>query len=90
METAKLNQLIYFKNVFTLRMLWGRSHVFVSTGNSKLWFPSKLIEFRFDWGRTPEDFGYKHEDKSQKDYRTGDIYADPSAMGRVLRLDETW
>ena len=52
--TAELNQLIYFRDVLTLKwkpeyvLCWGRGYAFVSTGNKKLWIPSKLIEIRFD------------------------------------------
>lgn len=57
--TAELNQPRYFRDVLTLKwksknvLHWGRGYAFVSTGNERLWIPSRLIDTRFDWGRPP-------------------------------------
>ena len=32
----------------------------------KLWFSSKLIKIRFNWGGPPKDIGFRHEVKSQE------------------------
>lgn len=54
METSKLKQPTCFKNVLTLEwklesmLFWGRGYAFVSTGNQKLWFSSKLIKISFE------------------------------------------
>ena len=51
--TAELKQSTYFSNVLTLKgsseyaLHWGRVYAFVSTGNKRLWIPSKLRETRF-------------------------------------------
>ena len=42
-------------------------------GNEKLWIPSKLIKIRFDQGRSPEDLGCRHEEKT---YKTDDLLWD--------------
>lgn len=53
METAELNQPIYFKNVLTSKrklenmLHLERGYAFASTGNEKLFFSSKLIKIRF-------------------------------------------
>lgn len=36
---------------------WGRGFAFVSTGEEKLWIPSKLIKIKSDRGRPPKDLG---------------------------------
>ncbi|EGV97888.1 HERV-K_7p22.1 provirus ancestral Pol protein [Cricetulus griseus] len=49
-KTAELNQPVYFKDVLTSVwkpghvLSWGRGFAFVSTGEEKLWIPSKLIK----------------------------------------------
>ncbi|KAL6038422.1 hypothetical protein STEG23_016128, partial [Scotinomys teguina] len=49
-KTAELNQPIYFKDVLTSEwkpgyvLRWGRGFAFISTGEDKLWIPSKLIK----------------------------------------------
>ena len=51
---AKLNQPDYFKDVLTLQWkpgdvpCWGRRFALVSTGEEKLWTPSKLIKVQFE------------------------------------------
>ena len=71
-ETAELNQPRYFRDVLTSEwklenvLHWGRGYAFVSTGNEKLWIPSKLIKIEFDQGRVNEDLGYRQERKSQE------------------------
>ncbi|KAL6055503.1 hypothetical protein STEG23_020485, partial [Scotinomys teguina] len=53
-KTAELNQPIYFKDVLTSEwkpgyvLRWGRGFAFISTGEDKLWIPSKLIKVRFE------------------------------------------
>ena len=53
-ETIELNQLIYFKDVLTSEwkpghvLCWRRGFAFVSTGEEKLWIPSKLIKIQFE------------------------------------------
>ena len=53
----EFNQLIYFKDVLTSEwkpghvLHWGRGFAFVSTGEEKLWIPSKLIEIGFEQER---------------------------------------
>lgn len=59
-------------------MSWGRGCAFVFTGKKKLWILSKLIKIIFNEGRPPRDLGYRHEERVKKDYRIGNIYADPS------------
>ena len=53
-KSAELNQLLYFKDVLTSEwkpervLYWGRGFAFVSTGEEKLWIPSRLmIKIRF-------------------------------------------
>ena len=54
-KSAELNQPLYFKDVLTSewkpeRVLhWGRGFTFVSTGEEKLWIPSRLVKIRFKW-----------------------------------------
>ena len=49
-KTAELNQPVYFKDVLTSvwkpghLLRWGRGFALVSTGEDKLWIPSKLIK----------------------------------------------
>ena len=49
-KTAELNQLVYIKDVLTSVwkpghvLRWGRGFALVSTGEEKLWIPSKLIK----------------------------------------------
>ena len=51
-KSAELNQPIYFKDVLTSQwkpgdvLHWGRGFTLVSTGEEKLWIPSKLIKVR--------------------------------------------
>ena len=84
MDTAKLRQLIYFKNVLASEwksintLYWGKGLVSLSTGNRKLWLASKLIKTRFGQGRPPENLGYRHEEKKKENCKTVDVYADPS------------
>ena len=35
-------------------------------GNKRLWFPSRLIEIRFDWWRSPEDLGCRHGERKPR------------------------
>ena len=69
-----------FKDVLTIEQTsdnvlhWGRAFAFVSTGNEKLWIPSKLIEIRFGHGKPDEEVGYRGKGKkAKKNYRTGDM-----------------
>ena len=47
---SELKQLVYFKDMLTSQwkpgdvLYWRRSFVLVSTGEKKLWIPSKLIK----------------------------------------------
>lgn len=49
-KTTELNQSVFFKNVLISEqkpeyvLCWGRSLAFVSTGEEKIWVPSKLIK----------------------------------------------
>ena len=51
-KSTELNQPVYFKDVLTSQwkprdvLHWGRGFVLVSTGEEKLWIPSKLIKVR--------------------------------------------
>ena len=53
-KTTELNQLIYFKDVLTSEwkpghvLHWGRNFSFISTGEEKLWIPSKLIKIVYE------------------------------------------
>ena len=53
-KSAELNQLVYIKDVLTSQwkpgdvLHWGRGFALVSTGEEKLWIPSKLIKVRFE------------------------------------------
>ena len=53
-KSAELNQLVYFKDVLTSQwkagdvLRWRRGFAFVSTGEEKLWIPSKLIKVQFE------------------------------------------
>ena len=53
-KTSELNQPVYFKDVLTSQwksgdvLRWGRGFALVSTGEEKLWIPSKLIKVRFE------------------------------------------
>ncbi|MGE9714896.1 DDE-type integrase/transposase/recombinase [Escherichia coli] len=53
-KTAELNQPVYFKDVLTSTwkpghvLRWGRGFALVSTGEEKLWIPSKLIKIRVE------------------------------------------
>ena len=53
-KSAELNQPAYFKDVLTLQWMpgyvlhWGSGFALVSTGEEKLWIPSKLIKFQFE------------------------------------------
>ena len=62
-------------------MCWGGGYTSFSTGNKKMCFSSKQIKISFDWGRPPENLGYRHEKKNKTDYSTDDVPADPSTMG---------
>ena len=52
-KTAELNHLVYFKEILTSEwktgyvLSWRRSFDFVSTGEEKLWIPSRLKNIRF-------------------------------------------
>lgn len=54
--------------------------VFVLTEEEKLWIPSKLIKIRFDQGRSPENFGCRHEGGKARTNKTGNV--DSSAWGQ--------
>ena len=49
-----LNQLVHFKDVLMSEwkpghvLCWGRGFAFVTTGERKLWIPSKLLKIRFE------------------------------------------
>lgn len=43
----------------------GKSLCPFSTGSKKLWFSSKLLKIRFNWGRPPESLGYRHKKRNQ-------------------------
>ena len=49
-KTSELNQLVYFKDVLNSHwkpgdvLCWGRGFALISTGEEKLWIPSKLIK----------------------------------------------
>ena len=51
-KSVELNQLVYIKDVLTSQwkpgdvLRWGRGFALVSTGEEKLWIPSKLIKVR--------------------------------------------
>ena len=51
-KSAELNQPVYIKDVLTFQwkpgdvLRWGRGFALVSTGEEKLWRPSKLIKVR--------------------------------------------
>jgi hypothetical protein len=53
-KNEELGQSIYYKDVLTLEwkpaivLRWGRSYVYLSTENEKIWLPTKL---RFDQGK---------------------------------------
>ena len=53
-KTSELNQPVYFKDVLTSQwkpgdvLCWGRGFALVSTGEEKLWIPSKLIKVHFE------------------------------------------
>ena len=53
-KSSELNQLVHFKDVLTSQwkpgdmLLWERVFTFVSTGEEKLWIPSKLIKTWFE------------------------------------------
>ena len=53
-KTSELNQPVYFKDVLTSQwkpgdvLRWGRGFVLVSTGEEKLWIPSKLIKINVE------------------------------------------
>ena len=53
-KSTELNQPIYFKDVLTSQwkpgdvLRWGRGFALVSTGEEKLWIPSKLINIQFE------------------------------------------
>ncbi|CAO2640481.1 Gag-Pro-Pol polyprotein [Lemmus lemmus] len=52
-KSAELNQPVYFKDVLTSQwkpdvLRWGRGFALISTGEEKLWIPSKLIKIRFE------------------------------------------
>lgn len=66
-KTAELNQPAYIKDILTSEwkmgnvLRWGRGFAYVSTGEEKLWVPSKLIKIRHDKGRPPEVLGNTEE-----------------------------
>jgi hypothetical protein len=37
---------------------WGHGFAYISTGNEKLWMPSKLTKIRIEQERSPENLGY--------------------------------
>ena len=53
-KTSKLNQPVYFKDVLTSQwkpgdvLCWEKHLSLVSTGDEKLWIPSKLIKICFE------------------------------------------
>ena len=53
-NTAGLNQSIYFKNILTSKfkskdmLIWGRGYAFVAKGNDRLWIHSGQRKIRFD------------------------------------------
>ena len=53
-KSAELNQLAYFKDVLTSQwdpgdvLCWGKDFALASTGEEKLWIPSKLIKVQFE------------------------------------------
>ena len=53
-KSSELNQPVYFKDVLTLQwkpgdvLHWGMGFALVSTGEEKLWIPSKLIKIQFE------------------------------------------
>ena len=49
----------------------GESCAFGSTGNEKLWIPSKLREIRLDQGKPPGILATDLMEKAKEDYRTG-------------------
>ena len=66
--TAELHQPISFRSALTLKwkskniLLWEKGYGFVSTANERLWIHSSLTEIRFDWGRPPENSGYRYKE----------------------------
>lgn len=54
------------------------------------WFSSKLTKINFDLGVALKNLCYRHKKGNQERISTVDIYANPSAMGTALRLNETW
>ena len=58
-----------------------RGYTFVSIGNKKkLWIPSKLRKIEFDKGRIPEILTADMKDETMKNYKTGNVYADPPTL----------
>ena len=53
-KTSKLNQPVYFKDVLTSQwkpgdvLHWVKGFPLISTGEEKLWIPSKLIKICFE------------------------------------------
>lgn len=60
-KTSELNQPVYFKDVMTsvwkpgYVLHWGRGYAFVSTGEKKLWVPSKLMKIRSEQKTSQEE-----------------------------------
>lgn len=60
-KTSELNQPVYFKDVITsvwkqgYVLRWGRGYAFVSTGEEKVWVPSKLIKIRSEQKTSQEE-----------------------------------
>ena len=55
-----------------------RGYAFVSIGNKKLWIPSKSRKIRFDNGRLPEIMVADMKEETTKNYKMGNVNADPS------------
>lgn len=78
-KAARLNQSIHVKIVLTSKcksknvLYWGKDYTFISIGNERLWIYSRLVEIRFGPGRPHECLGYRHGEKSTKDYRASDF-----------------
>lgn len=68
----ELNLPTHFRDVLASKwksnnvLHWEKGYAFISTGNEKLWIPSKLIKIEFDQGRPIDDLGYRQERKSQE------------------------
>lgn len=87
--SAGLNQPRYLRDVLAAEWKsgnvshWGRGCTFVSLGNEKLRVPSKCIQIRFDGGDLLRTLAADTRDmkgyEDSKNYRTSDVYVDPSA-----------